>query len=105
MRELANPIRDLFDAAVRQRNIRLTCRRCGHSAVLSAHALWWLCEREGWRMELGHVARRCVCSQCLTKSRRPVRSPALEAVHAPPTDQSLPLPPESEWKRQLRRRR
>ncbi len=105
MRDLANPIRDLFDAAVRQRNIRLTCRQCRHEAVLDAHALWWLFERKGWRMALAEVARRCICSRCRATSGRLTRRPMLEAVHEEATDQSLPMPTESEWKRQLRRRR
>src|SRR5690349_3167721 len=101
MRELANPIRDLFDAAVRRRNIRVSCG-CGHHAVLDAHALWWLFERNGWKIALPEVARRCICSRCVGAARGPRRPPQLEAVHEPATDQSLPMPPEAEWKRQLR---
>ncbi len=105
MRELANPIRDLFDAAVRRRNIALTCLDCGHRAVLDAHALWWLFQRNGWKMALREVPRRCACSRCKAASKRQQRRPRLEAVHEAATVETLPMPPESEWKSQLRRRR
>jgi hypothetical protein len=101
----AYPLRDLFDAAVRGRSIRLTCRACGHAAVLSSHALWWLFRRKGWRDTLADVRRRCVCRPCLRRGGRKVRSPELELVLDPPTDRGLALPPEREWKVELRRRR
>ena len=101
----AYPLRDLFDAAVRGRSVRLTCRACGHKAVLSSHALWWLFERRGWRDAFADVRRRCVCRPCLERHGRKVREPALDLVHEPPTDTSLEMPTEPEWKRELRRRR
>jgi hypothetical protein len=101
----AFPLRDLFDAAVRGRSVRLTCRECGHSAVLSSHALWWLFHRKGWRDGLADARGRCICLMCLHRRRRKVRNPKFELVLDPPTDASLPMPPEMAWKREVRRRR
>src|SRR5687768_9168707 len=42
------PLRDLFDAAVRQYGVRLTCLRCGHVRIFHAHALWYHFHRRGW---------------------------------------------------------
>ena len=36
-----HPLRDLFDAAVRHKTVRLTCVRCRHANSFSAAALWW----------------------------------------------------------------
>jgi hypothetical protein len=101
----AYPLRDLFDAAVRGRSVRVTCRLCGRSAVFSSHALWWLFRRKGWRDGFEDVRRRCLCLLCLHRSGRKVRGPELELVSDGPTDTSLPLPPELDWKREVRRRR
>ena len=101
----AYPLRDLFDAAVRVRGVRLTCRSCRHSAVLSTHALWWLFHRKGWRDTLADLRRRCVCLLCLHRRRLKVREPELELVDERPTDEGLPMPSEMDWKRELHRRR
>jgi len=101
----ALPLRDLFDVAVRGRSVRLTCRECRHSTILSSHALWWLFERRGWRDTLAEVPRRCLCLMCLHRRGRKVRSPEFELVLEAPTDTSLPLPSEMDWKREVRRRR
>ncbi|HEX8572492.1 MAG TPA: hypothetical protein VF759_07060 [Allosphingosinicella sp.] len=101
----AFPLRDLFDAAVRGRSVRLTCRECRHSAILSSHALWWLFRKKGWRDGLGDARSRCICLMCLHTRRRKVRNPEFELVLEPPTETSLPMPPEMDWKRELRRRR
>lgn len=99
------PLRDLWDAAVRGRAVRLTCRACGHGAVFSAAALWWLFQRKGWADRFRDVQRRSLCIMCLHRRSEKVRNPELELVEEPPTDTSLPLPSEMEWKRELRRRR
>jgi hypothetical protein len=101
----AFPLRDLFDAAVRGRAVRLTCTRCRHGAVLSSHALWWLFHRKGWVDNFREVRRRCLCLACLHRRGVKVRDPDLELVDEPPTDTSLPTPSELDWKRELRRRR
>ena len=100
-----HPLRDLFDAAVRNKSVRLTCTRCGHAKIFSAVALWWLFERKGWQDRFDQVRRRCVCSLCYMRLHIRVRAPAFELVDDPPTDTSLPMPSELDWKRELRRRR
>jgi hypothetical protein len=101
----AFPLRDLFDAAARGRSIRLTCPKCGHAAVLSSHALWWRFHRKGWVDTFAAVRKRCLCLLCLHRRGAKVRNPLLELVDLAPTDTSLPMPSELDWKRELRRRR
>jgi hypothetical protein len=101
----AYPLRDLFDAAVRNRSVRLTCPRCGHGNVFSSHALWWLFRRKGWVDSLREVRRRCLCIMCLHRRGAKVRDPELQLVDDAPTDTSLPMPSELDWKREVRRRR
>jgi hypothetical protein len=101
----AYPLRDLFDAAARQKSVRLTCGRCGHQNIFAAAALWWLFHRKGWQDRFESVRRRCVCRLCLLRLHIKERMPALELVDDPPTESGLPLPSELEWKRELRRRR
>jgi len=101
----AYPLRDLFDAAVRHRSIRLTCTRCGHCNLLSSHALWWLFHRKGWVDSLREVRRRCLCIMCLHRRGLEVRDPQLELADEAATDTSLPMPSEIDWKREVRRRR
>lgn len=101
----AYPLRDLFDAAARGRGVRLTCMKCGHRTVLSSHALWWLFHRKGWIGTFREVRRRCLCVLCLHQRGEKVRNPELELVDDRPTDTSLPMPSELDWKREVRRRR
>jgi hypothetical protein len=46
-----------------------------------------------------------VCVLCLHRRGLKVRYPKLELVSEEPTDTSLPMPTELDWKRELRRRR
>lgn len=101
----AYPLRDLFDAAVRHRTVKLTCRRCRHSNSFAAAALWWLFHQKGWKDRFVDVRRRCICLHCLHRFGEKVREPHLELVEEEPTDQTLPMPSELDWKRELRRRR
>ncbi len=101
----AYPLRDLFDAAVRHRGIKLTCRRCGHEKIFNAHALWWHFHKKGWKDRFHEVERRCVCTVCWYRGGHRVRHPDLELVEEVPCDARLPMPPELEWKRECRRRR
>lgn len=101
----AYPLRDLFDAAVRHKAIKLTCLKCRHASVFDSHALWWLFHQRGWHDRFHEVQRRCVCTVCWYRDGLRVRHPTLELVNEPPTEARLPLPPELEWKRELRRRR
>lgn len=101
----ANPLGNLFDAAVRQYSIKLTCWSCGHVRILHGHALWWLFERKGWRSNFKDVRWRLVCGPCLRERNEKIRNPQLELVHEEITGDPLPLPSQDEWKRALRRHR
>ena len=101
-RDLAKPIRDLFDAAVRHRTIKVSCA-CGNVGIFDPHALWWLFERKGWNDRLTAVSQRMRCLQCYAAKRKRTLA-ALELTSAAHTRQ-LPMPDIIEWKRQLRRRR
>jgi hypothetical protein len=99
VRDKVNPLKELFDAAAQGYAIRLTCRGCRRSRVLNAHAVWYLFERRRWLDGLRDVPRRFRCSDCGRKG------PQVEPVHEEPNDTKLPMPHESDWKRELRRRR
>jgi hypothetical protein len=101
----AYPLRDLFDAAVRNYSIKLTCTKCQRITIYSSLALWWLFQQKGWADRLKDVQKRCLCIMCLHRRGLKVRYPTLQLVHDEPTDTSLPLPSELDWKRELRRRR
>lgn len=101
----AYPLRDLFDAAVRHYAIKLTCIKCQRVTIYNPHALWWLFHRHGWADRFRDVQRRCVCVMCLHRRGIKVRYPKLDLVSEEPTDTSLPMPTELDWKRELRRRR
>lgn len=100
-----NPLRDLFDAAVRHSCIRLSCRTCGHTRIFDPHGLWWLFQQRGWTSSLQDVPKRFWCSQCALTSRRKTKYPRLELVSDDPTGTPLPMPPMDVWKKTLRRRR
>jgi hypothetical protein len=99
VRDKVNPLKELFDAAAQGYALRLVCRGCRRSRILNAHAVWYLFERRRWIDRLGDVPKRFRCADCGRKG------PSVEPVHAEPDDHTLPLPPTSEWKRELRRRR
>ena len=101
----AYPLRDLFDAAVRHKTVRLTCIHCRHVTLFASAALWWLFQRKGWQDRFRDVQKRMVCLICLHERGIKVRYPELELVDEPPTETRFPLPSEIEWKRELRRRR
>ena len=99
VRESANPVRELFDAAAQGYTLRFTCRGCGRARVFHSAAVWRLFDRKGWSPWLSDIASRFRCRVCGR------RSPALALVHDEPTDTSLPLPDRYAWKRELSRRR
>ncbi|WP_129792586.1 hypothetical protein [Sphingosinicella sp. CPCC 101087] len=101
----ANPLRDLFDAAARQRRVRITCPRCGHAAIFESAALWWYFHRRAWRHNLASAARRFVCVPCWSDRDELVRATEIELVDQEPTETGLPMPTDLDWKRELRRRR
>src|SRR4051812_48780707 len=100
-RTSAAPLGELFDAAARGYNLKLTCRGCRRAEVLNRFAVWWLFRQRGWRDLLRDVAQRFRCGACGRKG------PELDLVREEPTCHALPVPgqAEEEWKRELRRRR
>lgn len=98
------PLRDLFDAAVRKRTVRLTCRRCRHVNSFPSAALWWLFQRRGWDDRFAAVCQRCICRHCLLRGDR-IGNPRMTLTWETPLDQSLPMPSERDWKRERSRRR
>lgn len=101
----AYPLRNLFDAAVRQYAIKLTCWACQHITIRHAHALWWHFERKGWPNSFKELRKRCVCVPCRKERNQIIRNPRLELVHEEVAVEPLPLPSQDEWKRALRRHR
>jgi len=98
-RHSANPIRDVFDAAAHGYNLRLTCRGCKRVVVLHSAGVWNLFQRKRWRDLMSDLAKHFRCRGCSRKG------PDIALVHEEPTSTELPMPWESEWKRELRRRR
>ncbi|HEY7810912.1 MAG TPA: hypothetical protein VIA98_11075 [Allosphingosinicella sp.] len=98
-RKSANPVRDLFDACAHGYSVRLTCRGCRRARIFPAAAIWHHFRRKGFDDGLRQVPGRFRCRVCDRSG------PALELVHEAPNDRSLPMPSQSEWKRELRRRR
>jgi ribosomal protein L37AE/L43A len=95
----ANPIRDVFDAAAHGYNLKLTCRGCRRAEVLHSAAVWHLFQRKRWRDLMSDLSGHFRCGGCGRKD------PKVDLSHDLPTSTELPMPWESEWKRELRRRR
>ena len=99
VRDCANPLRELFDAAAQGYSLRLSCRGCGRSRVFHAAAVWHHFDRKDWSPWLRDVPARFRCRVCDR------RMPSLQLCHDAPTDDKLPLPDRYRWKRELSRRR
>jgi DNA-directed RNA polymerase subunit RPC12/RpoP len=89
----------LFEVAAYQHTLKASCPRCGHDAVFSGHALWWLFQRKHWGDHLDQVRERLKCTRC---GRKDVR---ITVGYEAPTITSLPMPQEGEWKRAVSRYR
>jgi len=98
-RTSANPVRDLFDATAQHYALKLKCRGCGRARVFHAAAVWHHFRRKGWSEWLRDVPKKFRCRACDR------RTPEMDLVHEEPTDTTLPLPGETIWKHELRRRR
>ena len=86
LRDSANPLRELFDAAARGYNLKLSCRGCGRVEILDRFAVWGLFQRNGWRDWLRDVPAHFRCRGCDRKG------PALDLVYDEPTSTVLPMP-------------
>ena len=100
----AYPLRDLFDAALRYSAVRLVCPRCRHVQVFRAAALWHLFHRKGRNDRFANVKRQYFCRSCLERHGEKIHAD-VQLVNEAPTDDSLPMPSELDWKRERRRRR
>lgn len=98
-RTSANPIRDVFDAAAHGYNLKLTCRGCSRTEVLHSAAVWERFRVKRWRDLMHDLPQHFRCRGCGGKR------PKIELSHELPTSAELPMPWDSEWKRELRRRR
>lgn len=99
MRDLVNPVSDLFDAAAHHYALKFTCRGCRRQRIFAAAAVWWHFKRKGHPDRLRQVPQRFRCRACGR------RGPTLDLVNEEANDTSLPLPSDQDWKRELRRRR
>ena len=99
VRNSVNPIRELFDAAAHGYAIKLACAGCRRERIFHAAAIWWHFRRKGFSERLRDIPRRFRCRSCDR------RDPVMDLVRDAPTDTSLRLPPDQEWKRELSRRR
>jgi hypothetical protein len=99
VRDMVNPIRELFDAAAHGYTLKLVCRGCARAQVFHAAAVWRHFQRKSWSPWLRDVGQHFRCRRCGR------RGPRLELSHDEPTDTHLPLPDVYAWKRELSRRR
>jgi hypothetical protein len=104
-KENYRPVRNLLDCALFKINLRVTCKRCRHSAVLDAPGHWWQCERTGLDDGVGAFIHRLYCSKCLANERTKVRNPEIEQTHSACDGPLLPSPDEYTWKRIVNRQR
>lgn len=95
----------ITDCALFHRNLKLTCKRCGHVRVLSGHALWWLFERKGWDDRLTAIGARFRCAICWSTARTISRQPGIDVVEEPTIGAQPPMPSERDWKRLVSRQR
>lgn len=91
----------VFEAAAWHHVVRIRCA-CGHMALHDPHGLWWLCRRRRWNDDFRALAPRFYCTRCLASLRRKVRPASIDTARAAATI-ILPMPPENEWKREIRR--
>ena len=99
LRTSANPVRDLFDAVAHHYSIKLTCRGCRRARILPAAAVWWYFRKKDWSEWLREVPGKFRCRVCDR------RGPSMDLVQDDANDFSLPMPSETDWKHELRRRR
>ncbi len=98
------PLREVEQFALHNRNLRLTCRRCGTVRVLSGHGVWWLFRQRRWDGHVNQLAKRFRCAACFEQSGIKV-SPNVQATRDHPTGAPLPDPDERDWKRLVSRYR
>ena len=98
-------VRTITEAALRQLNLKLSCRLCGHIRVLHCAALHFLFERGGWDDRLRALPDRFWCSQCWQRTRAKVKNPDCAFVNEDETGTPLPMPDVRTWSGLTRRYR
>ena len=104
-KENYRPIRTLFDCALYRLNLRITCLRCKHTAIIDAPGRWWQCEKKGWDDTIRAYSNRLICGQCWRDRGVKVRRPHIEQTNERATEALLNGPDEYEWKRIVNRQR
>jgi hypothetical protein len=95
---------NLMEAAAWHNSVEVVCRY-GHRATFDPHGLWWWFHQRGWNDDLTHVGRRFWCRQCAERQRRRIRPARIRLVRGSDADIELPMPPDREWKRVVKRMR
>lgn len=94
----------ITDAAALHCAIRPVCR-CGHALTFDPHGLWWLFQQRRWDDRLAAARTRFWCISCRIGRKQKVHPIRIETVSDRSPGVVLPMPPEHEWKRQVRRLR
>src|SRR5690606_27062655 len=95
---------NLMEAAAWQNSIEVVCQ-CGNRATFDPHGLWWWFQQRGWNDSLTAARVRFWCRRCGARVGRRVRPIQINLVRGSDADIQLPLPPEREWKRIVKRMR
>jgi hypothetical protein len=92
---------NVFEAAAWHELVRVRCA-CSHWAAHDPHGLWWLCYNRSWDGNFSALRARFYCTCCFAVGRRKIRPVSIDTCQGEPTI-TLPMPPEREWKRALKR--
>ena len=90
------------EAAALGRSIAPHCQ-CGHFASFNGYGVWWRFTRKHWGQSLSQAKKRFYCRPCWEATFCKVTAIRLEVVDMSKLDVQLPMPPEREWKRAMRR--
>lgn len=93
------PLKYMFDCARYHINLRVTCRVCGHSAIIDAAGHWWALQKKGKDDHIGSFVRRLICQNCKVETGKRCRNPKVEQTSEQPAGPLMPGPTEYEWKR------
>jgi hypothetical protein len=92
----------VFDAATKHELVLIRCA-CRHWATHDPHGLWWLCYKRGWEGHFELLKPRFYCTRCYAVARERRRPVSIEGQQKGEATITLPMPPEREWKRALKR--
>lgn len=97
------PVGSITYAALRQLNLKLSCRDCGYVRIFNCAALRQVFESRGWDDRSSAVSRRFWCSRCRMLTGRKIKNMAIAFVNEDETGDPPPLPDERSWKHFVRR--